>query len=111
MQESCCCYTLAIRQMSCQNSISRCIDNVYTNITNGSNIPLDFGYNVSCICVNCSSVTIQITNPNFIPTLIFNIPNDSYKIFDLPTQSGTLIVIIGAKQTCCPPTCANCNNC
>lgn len=109
--QDCCCYTLAIRQISCQNSISRCIDNVYTNISIGSKIPLEFGYNVTCIKVSCSSVTIQITNPNFIPKLIFNIPNNSFKIFDLPLQSGTLIVIIGARQTCCPLSCANCNNC
>lgn len=111
MQDNCCCYTLAIRQICCQNSISRCIDNVYTNITVGSSISLNFGYNVTITNTNCNSVTIKLTNNNFIPDLIFNIPNNSYKIFDLPQESGTLRVFIGARQTCCPISCANCNNC
>ncbi len=108
---SCCCYTLAIRQISCQNSISRCIDNVYTNIFIGSSISLDFGYKITITNTTCCGVNIKLTNCNFIPDLTFNIPNDSYKIFDLPQESGTFKVFIGAKKTCCPATCANCNNC
>lgn len=109
--QDCCCFALAIRQRSCQNSISRCQDNIYTNITNGSTISLEFGYSITVISVNCSSITIRLSNQNFIPDLVFNIPNDSYKLFDLPQESGTLRVLVGVKQVCCSTTTsANCNN-
>ena len=107
--ENDCCFILAIRQISCQNNINRCFDNVYTNITSGSNIPLEFGYNITCVAVTCSHVIIRISNPNFIPTLLFNIPCNSFKRFDLPQEAGTLNVLVGAKEICCPTSCANCN--
>lgn len=108
MQE-CCCFALAIRQKSCQNSISRCIDNVYTNITLGSSIPLEFGYNITVTNITCSKITIKLSNPDFIPDLTFNITNNSFKLFDLPQQACCLQVCIGVKQISCPPTCG-CNN-
>ena len=103
------CYTIAIRQITCQNGIPRNIDNVYTNITSGSTIPLSFGYNATFISGTNNRASIQISNPNFIPNLIFNIANNTYKIFDLPKESGTLRVYIGVTIIDCTDTVICCN--
>lgn len=102
------CYTLAIRQRRCQNGISRELDNVYTNVTTSSIIPLSFGYVVTIISKNQNSISIQISNPNFMPNTIFNIPSGSFKIFDLPTENGTLRVFIGATGIDCSDTVVCC---
>lgn len=102
------CYTLAIRQRRCQNSISRELDNVYTNVTTSSIIPLSFGYVVTIISKNQNSISIQISNPNFMPNTIFNIPSGSYKVFDLPVENGTLRVFIGATGIDCSDTIVCC---
>lgn len=69
------CYTLAVRQRACQNGISRRIDNVYTNVNPNSIIPLSFGYSIKFITGTPSAATIQLSNPDQIPNLIFNIPS------------------------------------
>lgn len=102
------CYTLAIRQIKCQNSIATTTDNVYTNVTIGSVISLGFGYSVTLISANSNNITIQISNSGFIPNILFNIPSGSYKIFDLPVESGTLRVYIGATAIDCNNTIACC---
>ena len=102
------CYTLAIRQRRCQNGISRELDNVYTNVTTSSILPLSFGYQVTIISLNANSISIQISNPDFIPNMIFNIPSGSFKIFDLPTENGTLRVSIGATSIDCSDTVVCC---
>lgn len=104
-----CCYTLAIRQRTCQNGVARTTDNVYTNIAIGSVISLSFGYSVTIVSISRRHITIQLANNDFIPQLIFNIPVGSYKIFDLPKESGTLRVYIGATEVCCEPICVCCN--
>ncbi|MEG0872778.1 MAG: hypothetical protein RSE00_02200 [Clostridia bacterium] len=95
------CYTLAVRQRTCQNGISRKIDNVYTNVNTNSIVPLSFGYQLKIIQRCKNFVTIQISNSNTIPNLIFNIPNGGYKIFDLPKESGTLKIFVGATGIDC----------
>ncbi|MDO4282588.1 MAG: hypothetical protein Q4D02_03045 [Clostridia bacterium] len=102
------CYTLAIRQRRCQNGISRELDNVYTNVTTSSIIQLSFGYVLTVISKNPNSISIQISNPNFMPNTIFNIPSGSFKIFDLPTENGTLRVFIGATGIDCSDTVVCC---
>ena len=99
--EEACFYTLAIRQRTCQNGISKVTDNVFTDVAINSVIPLAFGYTLTALAKSCSHITIQISNPDFIPTLIFNIPCGSYKIFDLPKESGCIRIFIGATITCC----------
>lgn len=103
------CYTLAVRQRICQNGISRSTDNVYTNVANGTEISLNFGYTLTYISSSSTHATIQISNPSQIPSLIFNIPNNEYKIFDLPVQSGTLRIYIGATGICCGETIMCCS--
>ncbi len=103
------CYTLAVRQQRCQNGISRRIDNVYTNVTNSSIIPLSFGYQIRVITRNANSIAVEISNLDFMPNTIFNIPNGSYKIFDLPTENGTLRVFIGATGINCENTVVCCS--
>ena len=76
------CYTLSVRQRKCQNGISNITDNVYTNISN---------------------------NPDVIPNILFNIPNGSYKIFDLPVDSGTVRIYVGVTAIDCSNTIACCN--
>ncbi|MEG2348320.1 MAG: hypothetical protein RSB67_01555 [Clostridia bacterium] len=102
------CYTLAIRQMRCQNSIKKTVDNVYTNIVPNTIITLSFGYFVKLISTNSTNITIQLSNSSQIPNLVFNIPAGSYKIFDLPTESGTLRVYIGATAIDCQDTIVCC---
>ncbi len=103
------CYTLAVRQRKCQNGISNVTDNVYTNITTNSVVPLGFGYNLIFISSNSSTATIQLTNSAFIPNILFNIPSGSYKIFDLPVDSGTIRVYVGVTAIDCSDTVACCN--
>ncbi len=98
------CYSLAIRQRTCENGIARYTDNVYTNVTNGTEISLNFGYILTFISSNGSQATIQLSNPNQIPNLLFTIPNNSYKMFDLPVQNGTARVYIGATGLPCNDT-------
>ena len=103
------CYTLAVRQRKCQNGISNVTDNVYTNITNNSVIPLGFGYTLTFISSNSSTATIQLSNPDFIPNILFNIPSGRYKIFYLPVESGTVRIQVGVTAIDCSNTIACCN--
>lgn len=103
------CYTLAIRQIKCQNSIANTTDNVYTNITTGSVVPLGFGYSLTFVSATATTGTIEISNSSFIPNILFNIPSGSYKIFDLPVDSGTLRVSVGLSAINCSNTVACCN--
>ena len=98
------CYTLAIKQRTCENGVARTSENVYTNVVNGSEISLNFGYKVTFISSTSSYATIEISNPEQIPNLLFNIANNSYRIFDLPVQSGTLRVYIGITRINCSET-------
>ena len=103
------CYTLSVRQRKCQNVISNITDNVYTNISNNSVVQLGFGYTLTFISSNSSTATIQLSNPDVIPNILFNIPNGSYKIFDLPVDSGTVRIYVGVTAIDCSNTIACCN--
>ena len=98
------CYTLTIRQRRCINGVATSIDNVYTNVAVNTTIPLSFGYSLKFISNNTNSATIQISNPEQIPNMIFNIPSGNFKIFDLPTSGGNLRVFIGATVIDCSDT-------
>lgn len=100
------CYTLAIKQKTCQSSVNKIFDNVYTNIGVGTDVPLQFGYTLTYLAGTCAHCTIQLSNPIYIPTLNFNIPNDSYKIFDLPCECGTYRVYVGAILSPCTECCS-----
>lgn len=102
------CYTLTVRQRKCINGIASSIDNVYTNVAVNSVIPLSFGYSLTFISNNTNSATVQISNPDQIPNMIFNIPSGNYKIFDLPTSAGNLRVFIGATVIECGDTVVCC---
>ena len=95
------CYTLSVRQRKCQNGISNITDNVYTNISNNSVVQLGFGYTLTFISSNSSTATIQLSNPDVIPNILFNIPNGSYKIFDLPVESGNIRIYVGLTAINC----------
>lgn len=103
------CYTLAIRQRKCQNSISGELDNIYTNVNTSSKITLSFGYVLTVIAKNQNSISVQISNPNFMPNTIFHIPSGSYKVFDLPVENGTYRVFIGATGIDCNETVVCCS--
>lgn len=103
------CYTLAIRQRTCQNGVGSRIENIYTNVTPNTIIPLSFGYSVTFISSTATYATIQISNPDMILNTIFNIPSGSYKIFDLPVLNGTLKVYIGATSINCEETIVCCS--
>lgn len=98
------CYDIAIRQRKCQNGISVTTDNVYTNIEDNSQIILSYGYVLNILSKNTNSVTISLYNFHLLDTVKFNIPNDTYKTFDLPLYNGTFVILIGViKNTCkCP---------
>ena len=81
-----CCFLLAIRQRTCQNGVARVIDNIYINISAQSTYSLSFGYTLKVSSINQNSISINISNDDFIPSLIFNIPVNSYKVFDLPKE-------------------------
>lgn len=102
------CYTLLVRQRTCQNGIPSNLENTYTNVTNQSIFPLSFGYSFRVISNNRATISIELSNPNFIPNMIFNIPNSGYKVFDLPKENGTLRVYIGATGIDCQDTVVCC---
>ncbi len=104
------CFTLTIRQRRCLNGIPQVIDNVYTNVAVNSVIPLSLGYFVTFLGGNNNNATIQISNTDEIPNLIFTIPSGGYKIFDLPTSGGNLRVFIGATTIDCCNTVICCSS-
>lgn len=109
MQNSCC-YDLIIRQITCQNGIRRVINNVYSNIEDNTTIQLSFGYTLTVVSRTQAHVTVRLQNPNYIPTMLFSIPNNSFKEFNVPKESGTLIIFVGVRATKCPNTeCCNTN--
>ena len=105
-----CCFLLAIRQRTCQNGVARVIDNIYINISAQSTYSLSFGYTLKVSSINQNSISINISNDDFIPSLIFNIPVNSYKVFDLPKESGTFKVYVWLKFSSCDKTSVSCNN-
>ena len=99
------CYTLTIKQKTCQTTIGKTFDNVYTNIPVGTVIPLQFGYTLKYISGTALAATVQLINPIFIPTLNFNIPDNTFKIFDLPCECASYRVFVGAILSPCFQTC------
>lgn len=95
------CYNLALRQRRCQNGISLVTDNVYTNIEDNAQLLLSFGYTLTVISKNSNSVTISLYNPDLLTEIKFNIPNDTYKTFDLPMYNGTFILQVGVQKFNC----------
>ena len=96
------CYDLAIRQIKCQNGISVTTDNIYTNVENQSQILLSYGYVLNVLSKNTNSITISLYNFELLDTVKFNIPNDTYKTFDLPLYNGTYVLLIGSVKNTCP---------
>lgn len=106
-----CCYTLVIRQITCQNGVRRVINNSYNNIEDGTTIQLSFGYTLTIVSRNQSNIVVRLQNNNYIPTMIFSIPDGSYKEFNVPKESGTITILVGAKRISCPTTtCCSQNN-
>lgn len=99
------CYNLALRQRRCQNSISIVTDNVYTNIEDNATLLLSFGYTLTIISKNANSVTIELFNPDLLSKIRFNIPNDTFKTFDLPMYNGTFILQVGVERFDCACPC------
>ena len=104
------CFTLTIRQRRCLNGIPQVIDNVYTNVATNSIIPLSLGYSIKFLGGNRNNATIQITNEDQIPNLIFTIASGGYKIFDLPTTGGNLRVFVGVTAIDCGNTVVCCSS-
>ena len=98
MQGNCCCYNLVIRQITCQNGVRNNIENIYTNIQLNSLFSLYFGYTIKKKKKTTSDVSIKLRNDNYIPPIIFTIPVNTFKIFNVPKESGTLIIYIGLKR-------------
>lgn len=95
------CYNVVIQQHTCENNISRVYNNVHTNIGSDTQIPLQFGYTLKFLQGTANFATIQIINDFFMPATNFNIPNGSYRVFDLPCQCGTFRVFIGMSTGVC----------
>jgi len=101
-----CCYTFAIKQLTCQGDVSKRLDNAFTNIPLGTDIQLSFGYILTFIGGTSKNATIMLSNPIFIPNINFNILNESYKIFDLPCECGFFRLSIAARLTPCETSCS-----
>ena len=85
-----CPYTLAIRQIYCQNGIPKSIENIYTNVQTNSQISLEFGYTITYITGDNKNATILLENSLFIPSITFKIPNGGYKIFNLEVPNRNI---------------------
>lgn len=108
--EGSCCYTLNIRQLTCQNGVSRNFDNVNTSVNPGTDIDLNFGYRLRFIGGTNNAATIAISNDISLPSTVFNIPNGSYRVFDLPCECGTYRIFIGATLAPCGVSNLLCSN-
>ena len=95
------CYNIAIRQRKCQNGISLVTDNVFTNVEDNAEIILSFGYTLTVVSKNSNSVTIRLHNPDLLSDIRFNIPNDTFKTFDLPMYNGTYVLQVGVQRFNC----------
>ena len=89
-----CCYTLAIRQITCQNGVSRTVDNVYTNISIGTVISLNFGYSITIVSISNSGISIQ---PEFATCNFKKILKKSQNIgiFLLTFFTFCVIILVG----------------
>lgn len=105
-----CCYNLTVDQSMCQNGISRSFTNTYTNVTTGKIIPLEFGYTMQFISGNNTNTTIRLQNEIFLPQTTFNIPVNSYRVFDLPCECGTYRLAVRTRIVPCACTTLCCNN-
>lgn len=92
-----CPYNIAIRQVYCQNGIPRTIENVYTNVSPTTQMPLEFGYTITYISGDSKTATILLENSLFIPSVTFKIPTGGYKILNLEAPNGSLKVYVGAR--------------
>lgn len=101
-----CCYTFAIKQLTCQSGVSKRLDNTYTNTSVGTEFPLSFGYTLTYISGTTKNCTILLSNPVYIPDINFNILNESYKVFDLPCECGTYRLYIAARLSPCETSCS-----
>ncbi|MCX8074982.1 MAG: hypothetical protein N2749_05290 [Clostridia bacterium] len=99
--EGSCCYTLNIRQLTCQNGITRNFDNLHTSVNANTVIDLSFGYKLTFLNGTGNVATISISNDISLPATVFNIPNGSFRVFDLPCECGTYRVYIGATLAPC----------
>lgn len=95
------CYNIVIRQNTCENGISRVYNNTYTNVEAGVDIPLQFGYTLRYLQGNTNYATVQFINNFFMPATNFNIPNGSYRVFDLPCECGTFRIFVGVTTGNC----------
>ena len=103
-----CCFTFNIRQFTCQNGITRNFDNIHTNILPGTDIQLNFGYIFSFLSGTANTASIAISNNLTLPSVVFNIPSGSFRVFDLPCECGTYRVFVGAVPAPCGVTSLNC---
>jgi len=101
-----CCYTFAIKQLTCQGDVSKRFDNTHTNTPVGTEIPLSFGYTLTFISGTGKNATILLSNPIYIPNINFNILNESFKVFDLPCECGFFKLYIAARQAPCETSCS-----
>ena len=92
-----------IKQIFCQNGIPRTQYTVLSNLTNDTEISLNFGYTLIINSVTDSNITFILRDSvNSIPDQIinFNICCDTYRLLTLPAQNGTLRIYILAKCCC-----------
>lgn len=105
-----CCYSLTLNQVTCQNGISMTPNSTHTNLTSGTDIELYFGYILRFVTGNQTYATISIRNEIFLPETTFNIPEGSYRVFDLPCECGTYRLAIRANLVPCACTTICCDN-
>lgn len=92
------CRSILIRQTICVNGVPNTSENVYTNLTLGSIVPLKYGYSMTLLSNISDSTVITITGLSF--ALSVTIEEGRFKMFDLPVEGGKYELFIGISNTC-----------
>lgn len=100
------CYVAVIRQQMCQSGTPVSRENVYSNLSQNTAIPLLNGYTLKISQGTNNSSDLQFINEMFGINLIFNISNGSAAVFDLPVENTIFRVTIFIQVRCCSKCCS-----
>lgn len=96
-----CCLSLVIRQRACQNGVPVVTEQVFSNISEGETISLNFGYTVILSFYGSNNILITFNNTSLNVSLRFAISNPGVGVFDIPIDGGTFRVVIATQSSCC----------
>lgn len=95
------CFSLIIRDKTCQSGVPIISEKVYTNLSSNESIVLQNGYMLNVFSTKDNKIKLEFINLALDISVNYYILSDSFGIFDLPIDSGTYRVGVYATKTCC----------